>query len=81
MSRLLVRLHRGNYVLVVKSLNFRLDVLSSVKPGHLSKLGPALFGYYGVIEKRPGPSFTVASPGVVVTTITAVPTEKKLRGP
>ena len=56
----------------------RLDVLSSVKPGHLSKLGPALFSYYGVVEKRPGPSFAVASPCVVVTTITAVPTEKKV---
>ena len=57
----------------------RLDVLSSVKPGHLSKLCPALLGYYGVIEKRPSTSFTVASPCVVVTTITAVSTENKLR--
>ena len=76
MSRLLVRLEKRD----INILDASLDVLSSVKPGHLSKLGPALFGYYRVIEKRPSPSFTVASPGVVVTTITAVPTEKKVRG-
>ena len=49
-----------------------------MKPGHLSKLGPALFSYYRVVEKRPSPSFAVASPGVVVTTIAAVPTGNRV---
>ena len=77
MSRLLVRLQRGD----INILDARLDVLSSVtvKPGHLSKLGPALFRYYRVVEKRPSPSFTVARPCVVVTAIAAVSTANKVR--